>query len=366
MRLLDIITPNAIASYWRENPNNNAPDASLLFFPEAKVGNTEIKFYLANKGLIAPLMISSFDAVPKLRYREGLKVQNAQMPFFREEMQLTETEKLELAKLQSKGDVFFNALLNRLYDDAGELQRATDLVPKIMRYQILNAVNGTPKVTIGATATPNQTDNVIFSQTYDPDGTYASTRFTTVSGQGRTWDNPTTAKPLDDIQTILDNLADAGVDTNTVTLLMNKTTYNMLRSCNQIKNVYVQGSNMNQLVRVNDNMVKDVVMGELGANILVENGTYKGYDGSSHKFYQDDYITIIAGGETLGKTAYGITAEELDRDAINDGNVAMVGDKYALCSKVEAGPPVKETIWASQTVIPTYENMWNTAVMKVK
>lgn len=365
MRLLDIINPQAIAEYWTENPNNNAPDASLLFFPEKKVANTEIEYYLGNKGLIAPLMPSAFDAIPRLRYRQGVQVQNAKMPFFREMMHLTEAEKIELAKLQNKGDVFFQSMLNKLYDDAGELRKAADLVPKIMRYQLLNAIGGTPKVTIGLTSAPGQTDNVIFSQTYDPSGTYATSRFIELSGTAK-WDAPTTATPIESIQAILDTLSDAGVDTNTVTLLMNKTTFNLLRACDEIKKVYVQGSNQNAYAVVSDAMVAQVMSEYLNANIVIENGTYKNYAGTPTKFYADDYVTIICGGEVLGSTSYGLTAEELDEQAIMDGNVAMVGDKFALCQKVEAGPPVKESIWAAQTVVPTYENMWNTAVMKVK
>lgn len=365
MKLLDIINPQAIAEYWTENPNNNATDASLMFFPEKKVANTEIEFYLGNKGLIAPLMPSAFDAIPRLRYRQGVQIQNAKMPFFREMMHLTEAEKIELAKLQSKGDVFFQTMLNKIYDDAGELRKAAELVPKIMRYQLLNAVGGTPKVTIGGASAAGQTDNVIFSQSYDPSGTYASGRFTELSGTAK-WDAPTTATPIESLQTIIDGLADAGVDTSSVTLLMNKTTFNLLRACDEIKKAYVQGSNQNAYAIVSDAMVAQVMGQFLGARIVVENGTYKGYDGQPHKFYQDDYVTIICGNEVLGSTAYGLTAEELDAQAVMDGNIAMLGGKYAICQKVEAGPPVKESIWVAQTVVPTYENMWNTAIVKVK
>lgn len=365
MRLLDIVNPSALSAYWAENPLNEVDnDPSLLFFPKKKVANTEIEYYIGQKTAVAPLQPSAFDAIPRLRYRQGVQLQNAKMPFFREMMHLTEAEKIELAKLQSKGDVFFNAMLDRIYDDADELRRAAFLNAKIMRYQLLNAVGGTPKVTIGATTAAGQTDNVIFAQSYDPSGTYVSTRYTVISDASKKWNVAATATPLDDLQTIIDMLANAGVDTSTVTLLMNKTTFNALRACAQIKGVYVQGTTVGAIVRPNDQMVADVLAAELGCNIVIENGTYQGYNGQPTKFYADGYVTIIAGSQTLGSTAYGLTAEELDAQAIDDGNVAMYEGMFAIASKVEAGPPVKESLWVAQTVIPTYENMWNTAILK--
>lgn len=365
MRLLDLITPNALAKYWTENPLNEVDnDPSLLFFPKKKVANTELEYYIGNKTAVAPLQPSAFDAIPRLRYRQGVQLQNAKMPFFREMMHLTETERIELAKLQSKGDAFFNAMLDRIYDDAEELRKAAALSAKIMRYQLLATTAGTPQVTIGTTTAPGQTDNVIFAQTYDPAGTYASGRYTAISDVTKKWNVPATATPLDDLQTIIDGLAAVGIDTSTVTLLMNKVTFNALRACNQIKAVYVQGSNGNAIVRANDQMVADVLSQELGCGVVIENGSYTGYNGSTAKFMPDGVVTIICGSQVLGSTSYGLTAEELDAQAIMDGNVAMYEGMFAIASKVEAGPPVKESIWVAQTVVPTYEGMWNTAVLK--
>lgn len=365
MRLLDMVKPNALASYWAENPLNEVDnDPSLLFFPKKKVANTELEYYIGNKTAVAPLQPSAFDAIPRLRYRQGVQIQNAKMPFFREMMHLTEQEKIDLAKLQSKGDVFFNAMLDRIYDDADELRRAALINAKIMRYQLLNAIGGTPAVTIGAAAAPGQTDNVIFAQTYDPSGTYASSRYTAISDVTKKWNVPATATPLEDLQLIIDTLEAAGCDTSAITLLMNKTTFNALRACAEIKGAFLQGSNGNAITFPTDAMVIQVLSAMLGANVVVENGSYKGYDGNNHKYYADGYVTIIAGSQVLGSTAYGLTAEELDAQAIDDGNVAMYEGMFAIASKVEAGPPVKESLWVAQTVAPTYEGMWNTAVLK--
>lgn len=366
MRLLDVVTPDALAAYWVENPLNEVEnDPSLMLFPAKKVANTELEYYIGNKTATAPLNPSAFDAIPRLRYRQGLEVNIAKMPFFREMMHLTEQEKIELARLQNKGDVFFQALLDRIYDDADELRKAAMLCAKIMRYQLLNAIGGTPAVTIGATSAAGKTDNVIFAASYDPSGTYASSRYTTISDSTKYWSVASTSTPIDDLQAVIDTLEAAGCDTSMITLLMNKTTFNYLKASAQVKGIYVQGSNGNAIVRANDAMVRDVLRSELNAEVIIENGQYKGYDGSNHKFYADGYVTVIAGGQPLGSTAYGLTAEELDQDAVNDGNVAMVDGLFAIASKVEVGPPVKESIWAAETVAPTYEGMWNTAVIKV-
>lgn len=366
MRLLDIVTPDALAAYWVENPLNDVEnDPSLMLFPAKKVANTELEYYIGQKTAVAPLKPSSFDSIPMLRYRAGVEVQKAHMPFFREMMHMTEAEKIELTKLQNKGDVFFQAMLDRIYDDAEELRKAAMLCAKIMRYQLLNAIGGTPAVTIGATSAAGKTDNVIFAQSYDPSGTYASSRYTTINDATKYWSVPSTSTPIDDLQAVIDTLEAAGCDTSMITLLMNKVTFNYLKASAQVKGIYVQGSNGNAIVRANEAMVRDVLRSELNAEVIIENGQYKGYDGNQHKFYADGYVTVIAGSQAVGSTAYGLTAEELDAQAIQDGTVAMVDGLFALASKVEAGPPVKESIWAAQTVAPTYEGMWNTAVIKV-
>lgn len=91
MRLLDIVTPDALAAYWVENPLNDVEnDPSLMLFPAKKVANTELEYYIGQKTAVAPLKPSSFDSIPMLRYRAGAEVQKAHMPFFRDMMHMTE------------------------------------------------------------------------------------------------------------------------------------------------------------------------------------------------------------------------------------------------------------------------------------
>ena len=92
---------------------------------------------------------------------------------------------------------------------------------------------------------------------------------------------------------------------------------------------------------------------------------YKGIDGNSHKFYPDNYVTII-GDEILGNTWMGVTPEERTLMGDPKVDVAILDSGIAVAVQNQYGPPVRHDTTVSQIALPSYEGMDAVYVIKVK
>lgn len=132
----------------------------------------------------------------------------------------------------------------------------------------------------------------------------------------------------------------------------------------QIKNAFVTraGVNVDFLSKA---AAKDVFATQTGLQPILYDKMYTDYDGKEKKFYPDGYATIIGAGQ-LGNTWYGVTPEE--RTLLGDSNVdvSIVDTGVAVAVKTDYGPPVQYSTTASQIVLPSFEGMDSTYVLKVK
>ena len=105
MNIRDAYNASAIALVNTEVASNKIPYLGSGLFPAKKKMGLDLKWIKTSKGLPVSLAPSNFDAVSTLRSREGFKLTETEMAFFRESMLIKEAdeqEKIERKRLESR------------------------------------------------------------------------------------------------------------------------------------------------------------------------------------------------------------------------------------------------------------------------
>lgn len=355
MLVESVVNAKSVAYAATEAASNQIPFLGLSFFPDEKKAGIDLRWIKAHKGVTPVLAPSNFDALPVLRSREGIKIEQTEMPFFRESLQVTERDLIEIGRIEDESDPFLASALQNIYDDTNNLVASAEVVGEVMRMQLLAAAGGHPSIGI-------QADGVNYAYNYDPNGDYAANHYTALSGTS-TWDNASTATPVSDLQTAIQKQAENGVAIRYV--LMNSVTFGYLRKSDEVKSLALS-TNAAGTIFMTDAVVTAILRDTLGVDVIVYDKMYTDYAGASQKLYPDDQVTLLPEG-TLGKTWYGTTPAERSIGQVTNAQTALYGGGIAITTEPEIRSGVyKFVTTASEIVLPSYENMDATYVIKVK
>lgn len=354
MLVSEVVNSKSIALAATEDASNAIPYLGLQFFPEKKKMGLDLKWIKTHKGLPVSLAPSNFDAIPVLRAREGLKTEKTQMAFFRESMQITEEDQQEIDRIQSEDDPYLASALQSIYDDTNTLVRGAEVVPERMRMSLLATTSGHPVIAI-------QSDGVQYAYDYDPDGSYAASHYTLLTGNAQ-WSDATNSKPLDDLNNARKELSKKGRIARYA--LMNSNTFQYLINNAQIRNNLL-AMNTTAVIAPTDGDIISVVENRTQLTIVLYDKMYIDDSGNEQYFYPDDKVTLLPAGG-LGSTWFGTTPEERTARQVADVDVSIYGTGIAVAVKTQYGPPAEVTTTASEIVLPSYENMDSTYVLKVK
>ena len=352
MLVENVVNAKSIALAASEAASNKIPFLGLNWFPEEKKSGIDLRWIKSHKGLSPILAPSNFDALPVIRSRQGIKIENTEMPFFRESMPVSERDLIDFARIESETDPYLASALRSVYDDTNNLLASAEMVPEIMRMQLLTAAGGHPQIGISA-------DGVNYSYNYDPNNTYSTNNYTALSGSSM-WNDPTST-PLDDLIAAKKALSDNGYSAAYV--LMTSSTLALLRANNQIKAVALT-TNAAGSIYMTDTIVSQIVKDITGLTIVAYDKTYQAADGTAAKLYPDGQVTLLPEGP-IGRTFFGTTPEERTAGQVADVDVTLYGKGIAIATKSEYGPPYKFSTTASEIVLPSYEGMDSTYVIKV-
>lgn len=361
MRLADIFNTQAIAAYRTENISNRIPYMGEAYFPVRRTMTIDLKWLKTHKGLGVALKPSNFDAIPTVRPRGQVHMTQEQMPLFRESRDLKEHDMVEIQRIRSTDDPYLQPVLDSIYNDVDDLIEGAEISTEKMRMQLLAPTDGNMRITIG------MADNTIYAYDYDSDGSWKSKNYLELTSSD-TWNNPTTAKPLDDIQTAVDYLESIGVAATTI--LGNSATFNYLMNNDQMKNAVLSITGRN-IEFIDKNTIGDVLNNKLGLEYVSYNKMYTDYDGQDKKFYPDGYVTIL-GRSALGNTWRGTTPEEittigtLEDMAQAPVDITVLESGIAVAIQTVYKPSFTGITTVSQIALPSFEGMDSIFVIKVK
>lgn len=356
MLLTDVFSAEAVAIRQTEDPTNKDAFLGLQFFPDRRKMGIDIKWFKTHVETGMALKPSALDAMATIRPRRGFEAVTEQMPLFRESMPIGETDIAEIQRAQESNDPYLNEVLEHIYDDAADLINGAAISAERMRMALLAPQDGNLKIVIG------MADNTIYNYDYDKDGKWKADHYLELTGTD-TWDNADSAKPLNDIQTGTEYLTDNGV--SPAYAIMNSATLNYLVQNDQIRAMLTARQYGIDTGYLDVSTTKTLFTAATGLTPLIYNKKYKDYDGSTYKYFPDNYVTIV-GSDTLGSTWNGVTPEERTLMGDPKVDVSVLGDGTAIAVKTDYGPPVQYSTTASRIALPSFEGMDSIFTIKVK
>ncbi len=355
MKITDIFGAKAVASHWTETASNRIAYLGQALFPNKKKMGLDLKWIRGNKGLPVSLAPSNFDAKSVLRSREGFKIDETEMAFFRESMLVKEHDEQEIMRVQDANDPYAADVIARIYDDTDTLLEGAEVVAERMRMQLLCPVNGgKPMIVLSA-------NGVQYSYDYDKDGSYQSENYMELVSATDKWNDHENSDPMDDLTVAMDAV-EAKTGSRPTSVIMSRSTFNHVKANAKVRGA-ILAQNVTANVFMNDARVKELFKTELGLTVLVYTKQYKDEAGQAHKFYEDGYCTLIPQG-SLGNTWRGVTPEERTLLGNAQADVSVMGDGVAVAVTVTTDPVNTKTT-VSEIVLPSYERMEETYVMKV-
>ena len=353
MLINEVLNSKSIALTTTEEASNQIPYLGLNWFPERKKQGLDLSWIKTHKGLPVSLAPSNFDTIPTLRAREGLSKEKTQMAFFREGMEVGEEEMLEIERISSTDDPYLASALSSVYDDTNNLVSGAEVVPERMRMSLLATEAGHPAIAI-------ESDGVQYAYDYDKDGSYAKEHYAKLEDTSM-WSDTVNSKPLTDLNNARKKLQKKGKIAKYV--LMNTNTFQYLLENAQIRNS-ILAQNLTATIEVDDDTVISVVQKRTKLTIVLYDKMYMDEAENEHYFYPDNKVTLLPDGK-LGNTWFGTTPEERTARQVTDVDVTTYGTGITVATKVEYGPPMKMSVFASEVVLPSYENMDSTFVLEV-
>lgn len=353
MNIRDAYNASAIALVNTEVASNKKPYLGSGLFPAKKKMGLDLKWIKTSKGLPVSLAPSNFDAVSTLRSREGFKLTETEMAFFRESMLIKEADEQEMMRVQDSTDPYAAEVLSRIFDDANTLIDGANVVPERMIMQLLAPKDGHPKISI-------QANGVTYEYNYDPNNTYSSKNYAELSSSTDKWNDTENSDPLDDVSVALDAV-EAETGERPSIMIISRKTMDYLKQNKKIRNA-ILAQNATANIFMNDNRVKEVFSNELGISVIVYSKQYKDETGKAQKFYPDGFATLIPTG-ALGNTWYGTTPEERTLMGNATADVSIVNTGVAVAVTV-SNDPVQTKTTVSEIVLPSYERMDSTYVIK--
>ena len=355
MRLRDAYSAKAIALAFTQAGSNKIPYLGRALFPAQKKMGLDLKWIKTSKGLPVSLAPSAFDTVSTIRSREGIKIEETEMAYFKESMLVKEVDEQEILRVQESSDPYAQQVLARIYDDANTLIDGAEVVPERMIMQLLNPVNGHPSISISA-------NGATYAYDYDPDGTYATNNYEALAGNYRwnTASGSSTADPIKDIQDAQDDV-EALTGTRPTIAIMSRETFNYVKKCPSVQS-YILAQNATANVVITDAVVKELFLTNLGVTIVVYTKQFKNESGVATQFFANGYCALIPEG-ALGKTWFGCTPDERSLMADPNYDTALVDTGIAV-TVTTTSDPVHTKTTVSEIVLPSYERMDETFVIK--
>ena len=353
MNIRDVYSAKAVAIVQTEVASNAKEYLGIGLFPARKKMGLDLKWIKTSKGLPVSLSPSNFDAVSTLRSREGFKMTETEMAFFRESRIVKETDEQEMLRVQESTDPYVQEILNRVFDDVNDLIEGAKVVPERMIMQLLSPADGSPKISIEANGTT-------YAYNYDPNGDYKTNNFAELSGTTDKWSDVENSDPMGDIAKAMDSV-EAKTGERPSAMIVSRQTMGYLKQNKQIKSA-ILAQNATANIFMDDNRVKEIFSNELGINVVVYSKQYKNEEGTVAKFYPDGFATLIPNG-ALGNTWYGTTPEERTLMGSKEADVSIVNTGVAVAVTV-SNDPVQTKTTVSEIVLPSYERMDSTYVIK--
>lgn len=355
--LNEIFTSYTISVYFNNyvESRGTAPYLGTGLFPSVKTAKNTMKQIKGSRGLPVSLTPSNYDAQATLRNRIGFKELEHDMPFFRESYLVKEKDAQEYENYMNANDpALARDVLRQIMLAPVDLINGADVVAERMRWQLLMPIDGSPKISIHA-------NGVAYDYNYDIDGEYKKNNFLELTATTDKWSDKENSNPYHDLRKAQKTMLEKyGVPLSVA--LLNDDTFQLIVENKNIRS-YLLSQNIVPNILVDDDIVKKFFKDKLKIDFVVYDKMYKDETGAAKRFAIDGMVALLPSLTPVGETRYGKTPEERSGGA-NGASHTIVNTGVSVYTFQSLHPIVNQCI-VSEVVIPSYEQMDNTFVMKV-
>ncbi len=352
MKASDIVSTKTLKATYSEAGSNKIPYLGAGFFPTIKKMGIDIKQIRTAKGLPITLAPSAFDTVSTIRSKEGFKIDETEMAFFKESVLVKERDRIELARVQDANDGYAIDVYKNIYNDFAGLMDSAEVVAERMRMQLLASDGGHPSISISG-------DGATYTYNYDPNSEYSAHNYKALEGTS-VWSDTTHSTPIADIKSAKKALrSQYGTEADVV--IISDATMDYLMANTSVRNA-ILAQNVSANVVVDEDAVKEVFKRKAKVTLVVYEKMFKDESGNATNFYPDGFATLVPNG-ALGNTYYGATPDELAKSQGEDIDTELFDGKISV-TVTNSTDPVQTKTTVSEVLLPSFERMLETYTIK--
>lgn len=357
--LSEAFTARSLGVMWDnyQKTLGSAPYLGRQKFGTRKQSSLSLRFIKGKNGLPVSLKASNFDAQAELRDVGGFSDIQNEMPFYRESYMVTEREEQDYDNYRSaENSSLANDVLREISKKPMNLIEGALVVPERQIWQLLAPEDGIPRVKVVIDNKPYYVD-----YTSDEGAEHKQNHFKAITGTS-TWDNPSTAAPLDDLITARRDFAKA-TGYSLTRFTMNTETWEMVLKAEDTKKQVLGITAYNGGIRLQQAQVTEYLRG-YGIEIEVYDKLYIDETGTTKYFVPTGIVSAQTAGVFLGDYVFGKTPEERS-GSLTDGNLSIVETGVSVYTYA-TNHPINTHCVVSMIGLPTFEGMDSVLVMKVK
>ena len=136
--IFDMVVSSELAAYWTERTKDLNADFGEELFPMQKHLGLKMEYIKGAGGIPVVINQSAFDANSTYRERIGMELVEAQMPYFKESMNINEVMRQQLnIMLETGNQSLIDSVLTKIFDDETTLLYAAKMQRERMRMMML-------------------------------------------------------------------------------------------------------------------------------------------------------------------------------------------------------------------------------------
>lgn len=329
MDLEKIFSRTSIAAYLKKREQK--PFLGQTLFPEEKVQDIDIEYLKGGGNLPVSASVHAFESKTEIDTRDSLELVRHSLALIKRQTRLS--EKLIIKLEAARNDAEQKKAIEEVFNDAEKMVLAVKTRIEAMRMEVL----ATGKITV-----LENNLNITLDYNMPPENMIS------LAGTSL-WTDPG-SDPVKDIMDFAEKLINSSGSTPTRILTSNKVLMSLLRNEKVKKDIL---GNTGKLLAKKD------LNSFLESNSLPTIATYderyrkQQKDGSyiSLRFFPEDRFVMMPDGE-LGKTIYGLTAEEIELKDQNDIKTAQ--DGFIFVETYKSADPVARFVKAVATALPAF------------
>lgn len=342
MTIFDLVTADAIATYWETLTQGRPPYLFETLFPAEKKLGLDLSYIKGASGLPVVLKTSAFDVKPIPRPRMGFEKMTAEMPFFKESMYIDEVLRQELNKVRESGNqAVVDTILNRIFADEVQLLDGARVARERMRAMAVMS---------GTVILADNGQEYVYDYGVPDDQKITEPNFSVSDF---------------DIAKFINRLCDdveAKRGERPTRMICARNVMDMIIGNERMaKNIYVL---TNGVGTINQQAAVDYIRTQTKVSIEVYSKRYIDTDGVSKPYVPDNTFSLIPDGN-LGKTWFGTTPEESDLMSGNSPASVRIVDTGVAFTTIKVPQPVQVEGIASMICLPSFEKANQTVIVDV-